>query len=197
MSDSKMKTQGSPTTGKLPYIMLAVSIILALNLGMSNAILGDARTIPYDEGDKEDIPSAAARLCNLKCSRVPGGCAHTFDLEVFDTCWEPVYALEIEGLMEALVEPVAWPVGWKAGIAPSLATQPGSMVFYTVDNPILPGAVGTGFGVVSYSGGAALRWFPADEDGILIGKVSRVDLSCPLGTEAQSWGSIKAIYMYK
>ena len=194
MSGNKMKSQGSPTTGNLPIILVTVSIILALHLGMSNTILGDASTVPYDEGAKEDIPSAAARLCNLRCSRVPGGCAYTFDLEVFETCWTPVYALEIEGLRDALVEPVDWPEGWTAGLAPSGLTQSGSMVFYTVDDPILPGSVRAGFGVMSHSGGAALRWFPADEDGILIGKASRVDLSCPVGTETQSWGSIKAVY---
>ncbi len=189
-----MKNQGSHSSAHLPRIVPTVCIILALHLGMSNTILGDARTVPYDEGDREDIPSAAARLCNLKCSLIPGGCAYAFDLEVFDTCWRPVYGLEIEGLMAALVEPVAWPEGWKAGIGPSGFTQPGSLVFYTVDDPILPGSVMTGFGLISYSGGITLRWFPVDDDGILIGKASRVDLSCPVGTESQSWGSIKALY---
>ena len=176
------------------YILPTVYIILAFLLGMSNAALGDATVVPYDEGDKEDIPSAAARLCNIRCSRTAGGCAYTFDLEVFETCWTPVYSLEVEGLMSAVIEPAACPHGWKTGTVPSGLSRSGSLVFYTVDDPILPGGVRTGFGLVCYSGGAALRWFPADEDGILVGKASRVDLSCPVGTEPTSWGSIKSIY---
>jgi hypothetical protein len=194
MSDIKMPKQRSPITGNRYHIIIVVALILALHLGMSTGGLAGATIVPYDEGDREDIPSAAARICNLRCSRVPGGCAYTFDLEVLETSWAPVYALEIETLMDALLEPIAWPEGWKAGTVPSGPTGPGSMVFYTVDQPILPGSVRTGFGLMSYSGGSAIRWFPADEDGILVGKVSRIDLSCPVATEPRSLCSIKAIY---
>lgn len=194
MSDGRMKTQVLYTNEHLLCILVAVSIILAFLSGMSNAVLGGTTILPYDQGDKEDIPSAAARICNLRCTQVPGGCAYTFDLEVFETCWTQVYALEIEGLMDAFVEPMAWPEGWKAGTAPSGLSRAGSMVFYTADHPILPGSVRAGFGLICYSGSVTIRWFPADEDGILIGKASRLDLSCTVGTEPGSWGSIKAIY---
>jgi hypothetical protein len=195
MLDREMKTQGLCTTEHPLCILTAVALILAFLTGMSNTALGDATVVPYyDAGDKEDLPSAAARLCNLRCSQVGGGCAFTFDLEVFETCWTPVYALEICGLREDLVEPVSWPEGWKAGTIPSGLLQEGSMVFYTTDDPILPGSVRTGFGLMCYSGGTIIRWFPADEDGILIGKASRTKLSCPVGTEPSSWGSIKALY---
>jgi len=189
-----MKTQGLRTTKHLLCILIVVPIILALLVSKSNAALGDATIVPYDEGDKEDIPSAAARLCNLRCSQVGGGCAFTFDIEVFETCWTPVYAVEICGLSDAFVEPLTWPEGWKTGLVPSGFPQEGSMVFYTVDDPILPGSVRQGFGLMSHSGSATIRWFPADEDGILMGKTSRVDLSCTVGTDPTSWGSIKAIY---
>jgi hypothetical protein len=194
MSDSRMAKQATYRIVNPLYAMVVFAIIIALHLVMSNTAIGDASVLPYDEGGKEDIPSAAARICNLRCSRVPSGYAFTFDLEVFETSWAPVYALEIEGLSDAVVEPAAWPEGWKAGTAPSSLTQPGSMVFYTVDDPVMPGSVRYGFGIVSYSGGAALRWFPADDQGILIGKASRLDLSCPVGTEPETWGSIKALY---
>jgi hypothetical protein len=194
MSDNEVANQDSLSPANPGRRILVVSVILALLLGTSITVLGDATVVPYDEGGKEDIPSAAARLCNLKSSRVADGCAYMFDIEVFATCWTPVYAVEIEGLLDAVVEPAAWPEGWKAGTAPSGLTGSGSMVFYTLDDPILPGTERAGFGVVSYSGSASLRWFPADKDGILIGKVSRVDLSCPLGNEPRSWGSIKALY---
>jgi hypothetical protein len=194
MLDSKMKTQSHCTTEHPFCILTALSIILALLIGMSNAALGDATIVPYDEGDKEGIPSAAARPCNLRCSQVSGGCAYTFDLEVFETCWMPVYGLEIESLRDALVEPVTWPEGWKAGTAPSGLSGSGSMVFYTVDDPIMPGTIGTAFGLISYSGNVTVRWFPTDQDGILIGRASRLDLSCTVGTGNRSWGSIKALY---
>ena len=162
--------------------------------GMSIAVLGGATTVPYDGGDRQEIPSAAARVCNIRSSQTPGGCAFSFDLEVFETCWAPVYALEIQGLMNAIVEPAAWPEGWKAGTAPSGLSEESSMVFYTADDPVLPGCVRGGFVIVSYSGGAALRWFPADENGILIGKASRLEVACPVAAEGQSWGFIKALY---
>jgi hypothetical protein len=194
MSDSKVKTKSIRIVSNPSDIILVIVIIVALHLGMSNQILGEARSVPYDEGESDDLPSAAARLGNVRCNRVHGGCAYTFDVEVFESCWRPVYAVEIVGLQDAYVEPISWPKGWLAGTAPASLSEPGSMVFYTVGDPILPGAARSGFGLVCYSGSLTLRWFPADQDGILIGKASRVDLSCPVTTEKESWGSIKAVY---
>jgi hypothetical protein len=194
MSDSELRTPNTQTSGNLPSTIVSISLILAVLFGMSNNILAGAKTIPYDKGGSEDVPAAAARLCNVSCSQVPGGCAYTFGIEVFETCWKAVYALEIVALLDGAVEPASWPDEWRADTGPRGALNTGSVVFYTVGDPILPGTVRTGFGLVSYSGSMALRWSPADEDGILIGKVSRVDLSCPTATEVQSWGSIKAIY---
>ena len=189
-----MKTSSTQSGGNPSAAVFLVCLILAMLAGMSNPILGGTKTIPYDEGDTEDIPAAAARLCNMSCSPVPGGCAYTFDMEVFETCWQPVYAIEIEAFTDGPVEPASWPEEWRVEGRPGSAMSGGAVVFYTVTDPVLPGTKRTGFGLVSYSGSVSLRWFPTGQDGILIGKVSRADLSCPTGTEDQSWGSIKAIY---
>jgi hypothetical protein len=194
MSDSKLKTLNAQTGGILPRNIVSVIFILAVLLVMSNPILAGVKTIPYDNGGSEDVPAAAARLCNLSCSRVPSGCAYAFDIEVFSTCWKPVYAIEIETALDGVMAPASWPEKWNVDIGPRRSVGAGSVIFYTVGDPILPGTVLRGFGLVSYSGSISIRWFPADRDGILIGKLSRVDLSCATATEEQSWGSIKAIY---
>jgi hypothetical protein len=194
MSDKQLMNTQKTTAGPRFIAILALWLIITGGPGMSTAILAGSTTVPYDSGRTEEIPSAAARLCNLSCSRVPGGCAYTFDIEVFETCWTPVYAIELENALGGFAEPLLWPENWKSTSQPGDAFSAGSMVFYTTDHPITPGTVQAGFGLISYSGGMALRWFPADQEGILIGKMSRIDLSCPAGTDASSWGSIKAIY---
>lgn len=194
MSDKeRMSTQNLVTRG-YNHAILTLLVMIACTLTMSKCILAEADSVPYDPSDKEHIPAAAARLCNLRCSRVASGCSYTFDVEVFETCWKPIYAIEIECSMDAVVEPLSWPDSWKAETVPSKSTSGASTVFYTSDKPIAPGAVLSGFGLVSYSGGMVIRWFPADEEGVLVGKVSRLDLACPMSNESSSWGSIKAIY---
>jgi hypothetical protein len=194
MSDNKIMHIRKNQILTCCHMLPALLAIIAVCLAMSIDILAGTATIPYDEGGSKDIPSAAARVCNLSCGRVAGGCAYTFDIEVFPTCWKPIYAVELRGLLEGWAEPLSWPENWKAQTVPAGATYAGSMVFYTRDNPIMPGTVQSGFGFISYAGGITVRWFPADEDGILVGKMTRLDLACPTGTEASSWGSIKAIY---
>jgi hypothetical protein len=194
MSDKKIMSTLRLETRVYCCVLTLLLALMACSLAIWNNTLAGTGVIPYDEGSTEEIPSAAARLCNIHCGRVSSGCAYTFDIEVFETCWKPVYAVEIYGLLDGFAEAVSWPENWKAATVPSGALLAASMVFYTNDSPIMPGSVMSGFGLVSYTGSVSLRWFPADEDGILMGKTSRLDLSCPTGTEPSSWGTIKSIY---
>jgi hypothetical protein len=194
MSDNEIIVTKKSSIRISPYVIAAFVFILTLSPGMSNPVLGGAKTIPYDQGGTEDVPAAAARLLNIRCDPAAKGCAYTFDVEVFEASWKPVYAVAVYGPSASFVEPLSWPQNWKAGTIPSGATSASYVMFYTLDHPILPGLVQTGFGLMSYSGSATVRWFPADQDGILIGKVSRLDLSCPTANETRSWGSIKAKY---
>ena len=177
-----------------PYLLAGLVIMITIWPALSNDMLAGTVTVPYDEGGSNDIPSAAARLCNMSCARVPGGCAYTFDIEAFATCWKPIYAIEVHGLSAGWAEPLSWPADWKAQTIPAGATYAASMVFYTKDCPIAPGSLQSGFGFISYAGSITIRWFPADDAGVLIGKLSRLDLGCPTGTDGATWGSIKAGY---
>jgi hypothetical protein len=194
MSDKRfMIIQNNQILASL-YVSAGLIIMITASLVLSNNILAGTETVPYGEGDSDNVPSAAARLCNIGCSRVPSGCAYTFDIEAFATCWKPIYAIEVHGLSADWAEPISCPANWKAQMLPAGATYAASMIFYTKDCPITPGSAESGFGFISYVGSITIRWFPADEAGILMGKVSRLDLACPTETDATSWGSIKAIY---
>jgi hypothetical protein len=163
---------------------------------LSNPVVSSpgTRPIPYDQGGTDDVPSAAARIINLGSSPVSGGCRYSFDIEVFGTCWKPVYHLRIDQPAKSIVDPPSWPTGWVAEQIPSTFRSAGSIVFSTSGEPVRPGEILEGFALVSYSGEASFRWFPADDEGILIGKITRIELGCATATEGSSWGSIKAIY---
>jgi hypothetical protein len=150
--------------------------------------------VPYDPGETSDMPSAAARIVNLASTPVPGGCRYSFDVEVFPTCWKPVYHLRIEGLAATVMDPASWPADWVAEKLPSDVKSAGPIVFSASAEPIQPGEILQGFALVSYSAEAAFRWYPADSEGVLIGKLTRVELGCATATEPGTWGSIKAVY---
>jgi len=169
-------------------LMCTLCLILGPAAGLSNPV------VPYDPGETNDMPSAAARIVNLASSPVPGGCRYSFDIEVFPTCWKPVYHLQIEGLAATVIDPASWPADWVAERMPSTLRASGPIVFSASDEPIWPGEILQGFALVSYSGEAAFRWYPADSEGILIGKITRVEVGCATATEPSTWGSIKAIY---
>jgi hypothetical protein len=191
-----MRKRNTSSVLNLAILVCAASTILAANAALSNAILGATGTkiVPYDEGSTEDLPSAAARICGLRCSSVFGGCSYTFEIEVFETCWKPIYSIRIDELGAGLIEPLSWPSGWTAQKIPSMLHAPGTTVFSTMTNPIEPGIILPGFAIVLYAGSITFRWYPADHEGILVGKASRIELDCTTGTESQTWGSIKAVY---
>ncbi len=141
-------------------------------------------------------PSAAScpAIMNLASFPVPGGCRYSFDVEVFPTCWRAVYSIQIDQVSAAAVAPAAWPAGWVAGQVPSTLRSPGSIVFSTSGEPVRPGEILEGFALDAYSGEATLRWYPSDDEGVLIGKITRIELGCATATEGGTWGSIKSIY---
>jgi hypothetical protein len=191
-----MRLRTSSNTKNLALLVYCIAIISIVQVGLSDDVLGASgtRTIPYDEGDREDVPSAAARISGLRCSGVHGGCCYSFDIEVFESCWKPVYSIRIEQIGPSFVEPVSWPRGWSAETVPALLGSPNTTVFSTVEEPIQPGTLVSGFALVSYAATASFRWFPADANGILLGRATRVDLACATESEPSSWGSIKALY---
>jgi hypothetical protein len=166
----------------------ALCLIPGPETGLSNPV------VPYDPGQTNDIPSAAARIINLASSPVPGGCRYSFDIEVFATCWKPVYHLRIEGMAAAVIDPASWPADWVAEKIPSGVKSTGPIVFSAQNQPILPGQTLQGFALVSYSSEPAFRWYPADSDGMLLGKLTRLELGCATATEPGTWGLIKATY---
>jgi hypothetical protein len=175
-------------TTSIALLICTLCLILGPGAGFSNPV------VPYDRGATSDMPSAAARIVNLYSVPVPGGCRYSFDVEVFPTCWKPVYHLRIEGLTETVIDPASWPADWVAEKTPSGVKSAGSILFSASDQPIMPGEILRGFAVVSYSAEAAFRWYPADGEGILIGKLTRIELGCATATEPSSWGLIKSIY---
>jgi hypothetical protein len=163
-------------------------LILGPETGLSDTV------VPYDPGQTSDMPSAAARIVNLVSSPVPGGCRYSFDVEVFPTCWKPVYRLRIEGLAQTVIDPASWPADWVGEKIPSGVKSAGPIVFSASADPIQPGEILQGFALVSYSAEAAFRWYPADSEGILIGKLTRIELGCATANQPSTWGSIKSIY---
>jgi hypothetical protein len=170
--------------------------MLVIEPTLSNAIslAGGSKTVPYEEGGRENIPSATARISCVRCTHVYGGERYDFEIEVFDFCCEPVYSIEFEALEGSAIEAVAWPKGWSSGIMPEVLITPDKVVFETESNPIQAGASMAGFSVLSITGRTVLRWFPANEQGLLMGKVTREDLSCATASESSTWGSLKALY---
>jgi hypothetical protein len=156
---------------------------------LSNPIL------PYSPGETQQVPSAAARIANVTCVRTGEGYLFTFDVEVFPSCWKPVYSIRVVDVPEdASLRPAACPSGWDAGQTQTLIPVAGGFAFRTESNPISPGIRLSGFAVSAGLSPIVVRWYPTDQNGMLIGKASRLDLACPTGTEPGTWGSIKAIF---
>jgi hypothetical protein len=189
ISESSVKTSTA-------LAILAGCLMLLAQTASSGTFLsfGGTRAVPFDEGDYEDLPAVTARICNLAATNLPGGCIFAFSIEVSEDCWKPIYSISMKEISGAIVEPISCPVGWTAQTGPSGIGLSGSMVFTTRDDPILPGSVLGSFSLASYSGSATLRWFPADVEGILVGRVSKLNLACPTATEDRTWGSIKALF---
>jgi hypothetical protein len=189
---------GKTSTGSRLVCALALAACAALGPAwvLSDPEVGtpDTRAIPYDQGGVDDVPSAAARIVNQVTSPVPGGCRYSFDIEVFETCWKPVYCLRIDQLGSSIVGPAAWPADWVAEQVPPTLSAAGSIVFSTSERPALPGDILRGFAVVSYAAEAALRWYPADAEGVLMGKVTRLDVGCSAAAGMTTWGGIKSDY---
>jgi hypothetical protein len=165
----------------------------ALSKGLFN---GDTTHImPYDEGDFERIPSAAAALHLLDCRQTYKGALFTFKVDVFESAWRPVYAIEIVGLNGASIEAFDCPPGWVGEVYPQkFDVNGGSLSFHTESNPIMPGSQLSGFTVLSSANRAVVRWYATEKSGILLGKVTREVLTCSSSTQSGTWGAIKAMY---
>jgi hypothetical protein len=155
---------------------------------------GTSTGVPYREGNREHLPSAAAELRDMACTCLTQGWLHSFTLHVFASCWTLVYSVEIIDAGGTGIEPYSWPPGWTATGIPQDLGSSDRVVFSTVTDPIAPGTCLSGFGVTSSSPWVVVRWYPADGSGSLIGKMSRLQLSCPTSAEPVLWGSLKALY---
>jgi hypothetical protein len=173
--------------------MLMVAPEAALSKGLFD---GDTtRVMPYDEGDFDRIPSAAATIHLLDCKQTYKGALFAFKVDVFESAWRPVYAIEIVGLNNTSIEAVDCPPGWAAKEYPqTFDVSGGSLSFYTESDPIMPGSGLSGFTVLSSTNRAAVRWYATEKSGILLGKVTRTVFTCATSTQPATWGSVKAIY---
>jgi hypothetical protein len=151
--------------------------------------------IPLDEGDFGRIPSAAAAIHLLDCRQTYKGALFTFGIDVYETAWRPVYAIEITGIHNTTIEAIDCPPGWQARDYPQKFDVGGNgLSFYTDSNPIMPGSVLAGFMVLSSTNRAVVRWYATEKSGILLGKVTRTVFTCPSSTVPSTWGSVKALY---
>ena len=177
-------------------VLLTAALVVtgALNVSPPTASAGDSSVLPYDDGGGGSIPSAAARICNVDWSSVPGGSAFAFEIEVFDICWEPIYSIEITEVAGRSVTAAAWPSGWSVRQLPDVGLGSGSVVFETSSDPIVPGSRLGGFAVASESSRLTLRWYPTDRTGVLVGKITLITLASPTAAPTTTWGGIKALY---
>ena len=190
-------------TSRYMYVLAALGLIALMvtpECALSKGLFDNDSTyvIPYEEGDEERIPSAAASLSLLECRRTYNGALYTLEVSVFETTHKPVYAIQIIGLDRASLEAVDCPAGWSSKSHPqSLAAadvSSGGLSFYTDSRPILPGSNLSGFQLRSSSNSTAVRYYALDEKDMLLGKVTRTVLSCPTGTVPGTWGAIKSLY---
>jgi hypothetical protein len=182
-----------------PRLQCYLIIILLGSLLLSNGmlpvpVLAGSDGVPYEEGGRQEFPSAAARLCELACRPGYVGVLYSFRLEVLESCWEPVYALEIEEVDGTGIQPAGCPNGWTAVMVAGSLRGPKRLVFSTSTRPIMPGAHLGGFSLLSSSTQTTIRWYPTNSKGILIGKVTRQELYCTTGSGPRTWGMIKAHY---
>ena len=183
----------------IDYVLIALGLLIMMvapGHALSNGLFGDDDyVIPYEDGYGENIPSAAARLVLEGTRNAPQGALFSFGVEVFDTAWEPVYEIRIEGVDETVIEAAGWPLGWRTpAYTRAYDDREAGVSFHTETNPIQPGASLGGFTVYSESRAACLRWYPVTESGELLGKVTRTMFACPTAVERQTWGAIKAYY---
>ena len=177
-------------------ILAFITSILAVDPALSNSMLlaDGSRTIPYEDGGTETIPSAAARISDLSCTSTYDGRIYNLEIEVFETSWKPIYTIEFEGIEGTSIEAIACPSGWTADqIGPKHGLL-SRAIFSTKTEPIAAGSRLRGFRLATSGPKTILRWYPADEAGLLVGKVTREELSCPTGREPRLWGAIKALY---
>ena len=187
-------------TNRHTYALVALSlaaIMLAPGSALSKGLFqGDTtHVIPLDEGDFGRIPSAAATISLLDCRQTHKGALFTFRIDVFETAWRPVYAIEIMGIHDTMIEAVDCPPGWGAKDYPQKTVFGGnSLSFYTESNPSLPGSDLGGFMMLSRNNRAVVRWYATEKSGILLGTVTRAVFTCPSSTLPSTWGSIKSLY---
>lgn len=149
--------------------------------------------VPYNPGDSQEVASAAAGIVNVECIRTADENIFTFDVQVFAACWKPVYAIRFEALDGIALTAVACPRGWRLPDIPLFGGAHGAG-FTTDSNPISPGARLSGFALSTPATAATVKWYPADSQGQLIGKASRLMLACPTSAEPTTWGSLKALF---
>jgi hypothetical protein len=163
-------------------------------LASPSVITAGDLVVPYDNAGEGDVSAAAARICNIQCTPASGGCVYTFEIEVFELSWSPVYSVEFEEINGAAMDPLGWPTGWMVNRLTDSLHGPDRIVFKTFTNPITPGTTLGGFTVMSPVSKTVFRWYPADEAGCLMGKITRQELSCPTKSQPQRWGALKALY---
>jgi hypothetical protein len=179
-----------------PARTLCASILIScLFIGLSSPATAfrSSDSTPYGEGDRDHLPSAAARITGIECIRSPRGLLLTFDVRVFETSWTPVYSVFIEDTGDGYLQPVNCPSGWT--MLGDGAFSGSDLVVYSTDSdPILPGQMMAGFSLLVPGGKTSLRWYPTDASGELVGKVTREDFSCPTSLKERTWGGVKSLY---
>ncbi len=179
---------------RITVTTLALSVLLLMpTLAFSSDSHG-YRDIPSSDGITETQPGVVARICGVECQHTINGILYAFEIEVFSESWTPIYRIEIEEIGSTSIQPVSSPMGWEAHKSPTSFSMPDVLTFYTHTDPILPGTRIGGFSVLATGAQTVFRWYPADESGTLIGKVTRTQFSCATSSGATTWGSLKAMY---
>lgn len=194
IDDSKLEIQLKSIDHPGSWCLLAIILLISLVLSNPMLVLAGSGGVPYEEGDRQELPSGGARICEILCTPTYGGALYSFRIEVFETCWEPIYGIEVEQLEGTSMEPASCPSGWMAVRRSGVLHSPGGLVFSTDTRPIAPGTNLGGFGVLTHSAETVIRWYPTNSEGILIGKVTRLELSCATRRGPATWGTIKALY---
>lgn len=182
------------------YVLVALGLVLLMlapGEALAKNFFDDDTThaIPYDEGDFDRYPKPAASVSLVECRQTYKGALLTFKVDVFETVWRPVYAIEITGLNDNPINAVDWPSGWVAQTYPQAYEKTQDrLLFYTDTNPIKPGGELSGFTVLSGSNRAVLRWYATDESGIMMGQVVRTVFECGAANTPGTWGMIKSMY---
>jgi hypothetical protein len=174
-----------------------VTAILTPQLALSTGLSGGDTVcvVPYEDGGTDRIPSAAASIMLVGARSTYDGALFNFEIEVFDTAWEPVYSIEITVIGRTSLTAVDWPHGWTAETFPkTLDPNSCGISFRTETDPIAPGRKLGGFSLKCDSQAALIRWHPASSSGELLGKTTRTALLCPTAAEPLTWGGLKAVF---